>query len=213
MNPVSTKWELCLMPCAGCCLMLVSGDCRVVLLLETHVSGRKVDRRVLAVPCGYFEHQRRVQFDGCVAEPLQTITAIFPWSKWSCLLLRIVLQDALSEGMKVCPPTKLMVLVDDITAFTEGRHKELLGIAEQVLKAMRREVEGQAVGFTPTERLKFGRQMAAAAGKKESVSSSLMEVIFFWRKRRTYPPWPRSFGRKACGWEDGKREQQKAWRK
>ena len=32
-----------------CCLLLDgSGDRRVVLLLETHVSGRKVDRRVLA---------------------------------------------------------------------------------------------------------------------------------------------------------------------
>ena len=36
---------------------------------------------------------------------------------------------------------------------------------------------GQAVGMAPTERLKLRRQMAAAAGKKESVSLSLfMEV-------------------------------------
>ena len=49
---------------------------------------------------GYFEHQRRVQFEGCAAEPLTTITAILPGSKWSCLLLRIVLQDALGEVTK-----------------------------------------------------------------------------------------------------------------
>ena len=42
-----------------------------------------------------------------MAELLQTITAILPGSKWSCLLLRIVLQDALSEVVKVHPPTKL----------------------------------------------------------------------------------------------------------
>ena len=36
-------------------------------------------------------------FEGCVAEPLQTISAILPGSKWSCLLLRIVLQDASCE--------------------------------------------------------------------------------------------------------------------
>ena len=57
MNPVSTEWELCFLPCAGCCLMLQNvtlvkvlggGDRRVVPLLETHVSCRKVDRRVLA---------------------------------------------------------------------------------------------------------------------------------------------------------------------
>ena len=41
-------------------------------------------RRMLRVPLGYFEHQCCVQFEGCVAEPLQTTR-----SKWSCLLLRI----------------------------------------------------------------------------------------------------------------------------
>ena len=29
-------------------------------------------KKILRVLCGYFEHQRRVQFEGCVAEPLQT---------------------------------------------------------------------------------------------------------------------------------------------
>ena len=36
----------------------------------------------------YFEHQRRMQFEGCAAEPHMTITAILPGSKWSCLRLR-----------------------------------------------------------------------------------------------------------------------------
>ena len=39
--------------------------------------------RFLRVLCGFFEHQRRVQFEGCEAEPLTTITAILPGSKWS----------------------------------------------------------------------------------------------------------------------------------
>ena len=82
---------------------------------------------------GYFEHQRRVQFEGCVAEPLQAITANFFGSKWSCSL-RVVLQDALSEVMKVYPPMKLQVFVDDITACLEGRNKELPKIAEKVVK-------------------------------------------------------------------------------
>ena len=42
-----------------------------------------------------------------MAEPLRTIMAILPGSKWSCLLLRIVLQDALSEVTKNYPPLKL----------------------------------------------------------------------------------------------------------
>ena len=62
-------------------------------------------REILRVLCGYFEHQRRVQFEGRFAEPLQTITAILPGSKWSSLLLRIVLQDALSEVTKIYPPS------------------------------------------------------------------------------------------------------------
>ena len=36
------------------------------------------------------EHQRCLQFERCVAEPLQTITAILRGSKWSCLLFRAV---------------------------------------------------------------------------------------------------------------------------
>ena len=70
----------------------------VVWAWATHFS---FPMKILRVLCGYVEHQRRVQFEGCVAEPLRTITAILPGSKWSCLLLRIVLQDALSEVTKI----------------------------------------------------------------------------------------------------------------
>ena len=63
----------------------------VVCAWATHLS---FPRNVLRVLCGYFEHQRRVQFEGCAVEPPRTITAILPGSKWSCLLLRIVLHDA-----------------------------------------------------------------------------------------------------------------------
>ena len=38
-------------------------------------------RKISRVLCGYFEHQRRVQFEGCLAVPLHTITAILPGSK------------------------------------------------------------------------------------------------------------------------------------
>ena len=54
-------------------------------------------RKILRVLCGYFKHQRRVQFERCAAEPLTKITAFLPGSKWSCLLSRVVLQDALNE--------------------------------------------------------------------------------------------------------------------
>ena len=61
-------------------------------------------RKILRVLCGYFEHQRRVQFEGCVSEPLQTIKAMLPGSTWSCLLFRNVLQDALREVTKMIRP-------------------------------------------------------------------------------------------------------------
>ena len=73
----------------------------VVCAWAAHFS---VPRNILRVLCGYFEHQWRVQFEGCAAEPLQTISAILPGLKWSCLLLRMVLQDALSEVIKIYQP-------------------------------------------------------------------------------------------------------------
>ena len=79
-------------------------------------------RKILRVLCGYFEHQRRVQFERRAAEPLTTITAILPGSKWSCLLSRIVLQDALSEVTKIYPSLKLRVFVDDITALVQRKN-------------------------------------------------------------------------------------------
>ena len=57
----------------------------VVWAWATHFSSPK---KILRELCGYLEHQRRMQFEGCAAEPLQTITAILPGSKWSCSLLR-----------------------------------------------------------------------------------------------------------------------------
>ena len=106
----------------------------VVWALATHFC---FPRKILRV-CGYFEHQRRVQFERCVAEPLQTITAILAGYKRSCLLLRIVLQDALSEATKIFPPLKFRVFVDDITTFMHGRNKELVHMAETVVKKLKK---------------------------------------------------------------------------
>ena len=81
----------------------------VVWVWATHFSFLRKILRVLSTRGG-------VQFEGYVAEPLQTIWAILPGSKWSCLFLRIVLQDALSKVTKFYPSLKLRVFVDDITA-------------------------------------------------------------------------------------------------
>ena len=78
-------------------------------------------RKILRMLCGYF-----VQFEGCVAYPLQIITAIVSGSKWSCLLLRIELQDALSEVTKIYLLLKWKVFVDDITALLMVKEKKSL---------------------------------------------------------------------------------------
>ena len=83
---------------------------------------------------GLWHHKRRVQFEGCAGEPLQTITAILPGSKLSRLLLRIVLQDALSEVTQFYPPPRLRVFVDDITAFINVRNKSLVEMTEKVFE-------------------------------------------------------------------------------
>ena len=64
-----------------------------------------------------------MQFVGCVAEPLQTITVILPGSRWSCLHLRAVLQDALSEVTKNKPVSEVEGLC--------GRHHRTLERKEQ----------------------------------------------------------------------------------
>ena len=92
-----------------------------------------------------------MQFEGCVAEPLQTITAIFPGSKWSCLLLRIVLQDALSVVANIYSSLKLRVLVDEITALVKGRNKDVAEMAKKVMKKLKEEVEKKGLKLSATE--------------------------------------------------------------
>ena len=106
----------------------------------------------------HFEHQRRVQFEGCVVELLEAIMAILPGSKWSCLLLRIVLQDALSE----------------VTKFTrrystiERTNKEVSEMARKVMREFQEEVEEKGLKLSITETGKEGKsKMIASCGYLE----------------------------------------------
>ena len=92
-----------------------------------------------------------------------------PGSKWSCLLLRIVLQDALSEVVKIYPPLKLRVFVDDITALVKGRHKEMAEMAKKVMKKLKEEVEKKGFKLSVTENGKEGKsKMIASCGFLEN---------------------------------------------
>ena len=67
-------------------------------------------------------------------------------------LLRIVLQDALSEVTKIYPPLKLRVFVDDtITAPVKGRNEEVAEMAEKVMKKLKEEVEKKGLILSVTE--------------------------------------------------------------
>ena len=134
----------------------------VVRAWATHFSFR---RKILRVLCGCFEHQRRVQFEGCAAEPLQTITAILPGSVWSCLLPCIVLQDALSEVTQIYPPLQLRVFVDDITAPLMGKNREVAEMAKKVMKKLKEEIEKKGLKLSVTENGKEGKsKMIASCG-------------------------------------------------
>ena len=113
-----------------------------------------------------------MQFVGCAAEPLTTIAAILPGSKWSCLLLRIVLQDALSEATKIYPSLKLRVFVDDITALVKGRNKEAAEMAKKVMKKLKEEVERKrSQAFTPKNGKEGKSKMIASCGFLENEPS------------------------------------------
>ena len=94
------------------------------------------------------------------------------------LLACIVSQDALSEVVKLYPPMKLKVFVDDITAFLEGRSKESPEIAEMVTRAMSMEVAEKAESC----RSQKGREEGKS---KVTASCSYLEEKFqaLWQKR------------------------------
>ena len=100
---------------------------------------------------------------------LKTV-AFLPGSKWSCLLLRIVLQDALSEVTKFNPPLKLRVFVDDITALLmekEQRSDRHVKKCDEEIK--KEEVERKGLKLSVTENGKEGKnKMIASCGFLEN---------------------------------------------
>ena len=91
--------------------------------------------------------------------------AILPRSKWSCLLLRFALQDALSEVTKIYSPLKLRVFVDDITALLRRKNKVVAEMAKKLMKILKEEVERKGLKLSVTEDGKEGKsKMIASCG-------------------------------------------------
>ena len=77
-----------------------------------------------------------MQFEGCVAEPLQTITAMLPGSKWSCLFFTHCSAGCVERSHKNLPvfEAEVFFFLDDITALVKGRNKDVDGMAKKVMK-------------------------------------------------------------------------------
>ena len=102
-------------------------------------------------------------------EPLTTITAILPGSRWSCLLPRIVLQDALSEVAKIYTPLTLKVFVDGITVLLKEKNKVVVEMAKKVMTKLREGVERTGLKLSVTEDGKDGKsKMIASCGFLEN---------------------------------------------
>ena len=78
-----------------------------------------------------------------------------------------MIQDALTEVMKMCPPMKLKVVVDEIIPVMAGRNKELLGIADNVLRALGTELEEKGLKLSMTEGGKEGKTKVVASCSKK----------------------------------------------
>ena len=155
-------------------LDLVEALARACLPVWAWATHFNLPRKVLRVLCGYFAHQRRVQF-----EP--SVTAILG-SKWSCLFLRMVFQDALSEAMKVSPLLKLKVFfVDEYHSLVSRTTQKSAGIEEKVLKSVKWEAEEKGLKLSIADGGKEGtRKVIASCSYLED---KLQELQQKWRSR------------------------------
>ena len=107
---------------------------------------------------------------GLAKAPLTTIPAVLPGSQWSCLFLRNVLQDALSEVTKTYPSLKQRVFVDDITALVTCTNGDVAKMAKKKgNEKLIEEVERKGLKLSVTENGKQGkRKMIASCGFLEN---------------------------------------------
>ena len=104
--------------------------------------------------------------------------------KWSCLLLRTALQDALSEVTKIYPSLKLRVSVDDITALLVGKNREVADVAKKVMKKLKEEIERKRLALSVTENGKEGNsKMIASCGFLGNDPSQFSEDgVTLWKR-------------------------------
>ena len=77
----------------------------------------------------------------------------------------IVLRDALSDVSKIYPPLKLRVFVNDITALSMGKNREVAEMAKKVMKKLKEEVDEKGLKLSVTENGKEGKsKMIASCG-------------------------------------------------
>ena len=175
-------------------LDLVEALARVSLPVWAWATHFNLPRKVLRVLCGYFAHQRRVQF-----EP--SVTAILG-SKWSCLFLRMVFQDALSEAMKLSPLLKLKVFfVDEYHSLVSRTTQKSAGIEEKVLKSVKWEAEEK------------GLKLSIADGGKEGTRKVIASCSYLEEKLQGsgFEDENKAAGSEGPGPKESRHSQERGW--
>ena len=109
-------------------------------------------RMFLRVLCGFFEHERRVQFEGCAAEPLLSLNGHSARIQVQLCVIENCVAGCAEGGHKNFPSFEVEVFVDDITALVKGRNKEVAEMAKKVMEKLKEEVEKKGLQLSVTEK-------------------------------------------------------------
>ena len=98
-------------------------------------------QQVLGILCGHVGHQGRSAFENCVAKPSQNITVIQPGSRWSMLLTRNVMQEAMTVLFTLYPEERERAYVDDIKLHLAGKINDVVEIAKNVFGMLKEQLQ------------------------------------------------------------------------
>ena len=80
-----------------------------------------------------------VMFENSISDPMVATTSSLLGSKWSVLLLNIVMQDAMTKIFHF--PQRIQVSVDDMKLFLKGMSSNLLGRRRYLFSLLKAEIK------------------------------------------------------------------------
>ena len=97
---------------------------------------------LVRMQCGYAAHQRRVGFEGSTAAPVQTYAVMLPRSKFSVVLMRLVMQDAMRVVLCVWPKVRIKDNLDDKKSHVQVQKAvEATGAARIVYEVLKKQIQ------------------------------------------------------------------------